>query len=375
MMEIFLSPNGAEIKVCWRSSLPGAALTKPYSVNANALRKRCEAVRAELTALNDYVRANPKFDERRDPAWSQYSTIMRRLRNEGGMLRAALIEAGQPEDIAEVFDRRVRALPKDTEVTVHCSDQDVTIPLGFICENTSFTLKERPSRGDFDGFWINRLKLSIRLSGTDCATSEAIDRSAFRAIYALNRAEKESVLAELIESDLESERQQFESLTTIDQRDHYDWEDVRSECMKMTNAHAVFFVFAHCDGLSLQLGDSDTVDWARFRNMLRRRADDRSGLVIFNCCTSGIGEQGSSLLSAVTQPGFCGMIGTEAEVHNTGALRCGIRLMWNLCVNGKNLGDAFTDMQNSEDLFPVNLFYTCYAARDFRLNSPITFPV
>jgi len=28
-------------------------------------------------------------------------------------------------------------------------------------------------------------------------------------------------------------------------------------------------------------------------------------------------------------------------------------------------------MQNAEDLFPLNLFYTCYAQRDFQLVRPI----
>lgn len=375
MVEIFLSPNGTEIKVSWRSSHFRSALSKPYSVNADSLQARCQAVRSELTALNNYVRGNPDFDVNRDTKWEKYSDIMWKLRDAGNLLRSALIDAGKPEDVAEAFDMRLRSLEKNTEVTVHCSDQGVTIPAGFICDDPLFMLAGRPSRKDFDGFWINRLKLSMRLSGTDCATSEAIDQSAFRAIYALNRNEMEPVLAELMASNREEELLQFASLTTINQRDHYQWEDVRSECLKITDAHAIFFVFAHCNGLSLQLGDKDTIAWSKFRNMLRKRAINRSGLVIFNCCTSAIGDEGGSLLSTVTQPGFCGMIGTEAEIYNTSALRCGIRLMWNLCYGAQSLGDAFTSMQDSADLFPLNLFYTCYAARDFRLSSPIIFPL
>jgi len=45
--------------------------------------------------------------------------------------------------------------------------------------------------------------------------------------------------------------------------------------------------------------------------------------------------------------------------------------MWELCANGRTLGEAFDRMQRAEDLFPLNLFYTCYAERDFRLNGPI----
>ena len=94
-------------------------------------------------------------------------------------------------------------------------------------------------------------------------------------------------------------------------------------------------------------------------------------LLVLNCCLSATGGEGRSLLSAIAQPGFCGLIGTEAEILNSYALRCGTRLMWELCANGLTLGEAFDRMQRAEDLFPLNLFYTCYAERDFRLKGPI----
>ena len=45
--------------------------------------------------------------------------------------------------------------------------------------------------------------------------------------------------------------------------------------------------------------------------------------------------------------------------------------MWELCFNGLPLGDALHLMQSDEKLFPLNLFYTCYAQRDFQLLRPI----
>jgi hypothetical protein len=48
--------------------------------------------------------------------------------------------------------------------------------------------------------------------------------------------------------------------------------------------------------------------------------------------------------------------------------------MWALCFEGLDLGAAFERMQRAEDLFPLNLFYTCYAGRHFRLERPLPMP-
>jgi len=45
--------------------------------------------------------------------------------------------------------------------------------------------------------------------------------------------------------------------------------------------------------------------------------------------------------------------------------------MWELCFNGRPLGEALDEMQSAEDLFPLNLLYTCYAQRDFQLLRPV----
>ena len=380
-MEVFLHSNSNEVKVYWHYSEPGSAYSKPYLVDASALRECCTGVRTALTSLNEYVRGNPNLTDDLDPQWKAYHRILSELRMHGALLRAALIGAGEPEDAATLFDQRLHALEADVPITFHCSDQGVTIPLGFVFDGHPSVTTAKPSKSDFDGFWINRFKLGIRLSGTDCRTSTPIDTEQFNALYALNKEETGKVMAEFAEA----ERKKFALLTSIALRDHYNWDQVGQACLKLQQSHAVFFVFAHSDGRTLRLADADNISWEKLRSILQRRIDapghntdaarkiDPVGLVILNCCASAAGATGKSLLSSVTQPGFCGLIGTESEIANVAAMRCGLHLMWNLCVKGMKLGDAFFDMQNLQDLFPLNLLYTFYAARDFQLRQPVQF--
>lgn len=371
-MQIFLDVNGTEVKINWQRS-PTSPVSQTYSVNARALSSCSSDVRLSLKELNAYTERNPAFAIERDPGWKNYSAILSALRKSGAALRAALIDAGSPENIALDFEKRLASLPEETLVTVHCSDQAVTIPFGFLFDGNAPLSIIQPSRADFDGFWINKYNINVRLNGPDVETSNALDKNNFRAIYAFNRAEKDDALAELVDAKLDEELQQFESLTTIDQRDHYDWINVGNACKKIEDNHVIFFVFAHHDNNSLDLGCAESKNWADLKKIFRTRSESSVRLVIFNCCASAVGGEGGTLLSSVVQQGYCGLIGTEAEINNVGAMRCGIRLMWHLCAKGRNLGDAFEEMQNSDDLFPSNLLYTCYAARDFRLNAPIQF--
>jgi hypothetical protein len=171
---------------------------------------------------------------------------------------------------------------------------------------------------------------------------------------------------------LGSDSGRLKRLTLLPVNDHYDWASARRACASICETNNIVFVLAHSDGDWLELADNEKIDCQGFARMLHTgRTESSAVLLVLNCCLSATGNEGRSLLSAVAQPGFCGLIGTEAEILNSFALRCGTRLMWDLCFNGLTLGKAFNEMQRPEDLFPLNLLYTCYADRSFRLQRPL----
>jgi hypothetical protein len=234
------------------------------------------------------------------------------------------------------------------------------------------TFGATPSRADFDGFWINRFDLTMLLSGSGCDRDTLhVDPASFRALYALHRGEIEKALEDITEK-YPTERRQFDTLTQIDVKHHYEWDEVMQACASIAAWNSVVFVFAHSDGDSLHLGES-TILAEPFTKMIQKdRKRNTAELLILNCCVSAVGaNERRSLLSSVAKRGFCGMIGTEAEIQNTDALRCGIRLMWELFARERTLGAAFNEMQREKALFPSNLLYTCFATRDFHLLGPI----
>jgi len=205
------------------------------------------------------------------------------------------------------------------------------------------------------------------IDGSGCDPEELIvDPASFRSLYALHRGELEAVY-----DYIGDDRKKLALLTNIEFRASYDWRSAERACNEMASWNSVIFVFAHSDGDHLEL-DGSRIASNQFRDMLHRcHRPERTMLLILNCCLSVAGEENCSLLKAVAERGFCGLIGTEAEILNTHAIRCGTRLMWGMCAEGLTLGTAFDRMQSDAELFPLNLLYTCYAERDFRLQKPL----
>jgi hypothetical protein len=367
-MEILLAPNGEEIKLQWRRG--GIAFSKPIKLKASVLRNRSAEVRAALSAMTEYIRRNPKLKEEFDPRWDNYRSVFQRIRNAGKALRAAILRQEQSPN-AQALEAALMAMPQGASLRIHCSDEEVTFPFGFVCDDSrpGDDLTMERSVKDFGRFWLSRFKISMVVEGSDYAESALnINPDTLRALYALHKTELEKS-AEDLGADLEKLKQ----LLKVRVGDHYDWDSVTSAWQQIDTPDSIVFVFSHSDGDHLTLDGESKIESLQFRDMLEKRTSSGATLLILNCCLSAAGAEGASLLSAVARPGFCGLVGTEAEILNTTALGCGTRLLWELCAMGVALGDAFDALQQDPRLFPLNLFYTCYADRSFKLSAPMSF--
>jgi len=363
-LELSLDPNGEEIKLRW--SKDDEPPSRPLRLSIDLLRKRSRAVRDALTALNGYVCANQKLDEEKDPGWRNYAGVIRTLRQKGQALRSALLNGEDPR--SQELLHVIESLAPGAELRVNCSDGEVTLPLGFVFEGEVGSPTGKPCRADFAGFWLDRFKITMLVEGSGAGHERRnIDPRSLKILYALHRTELENSLPYL-----GADVSKLQELTLLPVRQYYDWETAIRAYDGIRAADNIIFVFAHSDGDSLELAADSTIDCNTFSLMLHKDRDPRHPvLLILNCCLSVTGGDGGSLLSVAARKGFCGLIGAEAEILNTYALRCGARLMWELCFNGRPLGDALDQMQSAEDLFPLNLLYTCYAQRDFQLSRPV----
>ncbi len=366
-LELSLDPNGEHIKLRW--SKDDEPPSKPLRLDIDLLRKRSRAVREALSALNNYVCGNQSLEEEKDPGWRNYAVVIKTLRQKGQALFSALLS--EEDQRSQELLRVVGGLPQGSELRVNCSDDEVSLPLGFVFEGEVGSPIGKPSRADFAGFWLNRFKITMLVEGSGCGHERRnVNPQSLKALYALHRTEVENALP-FLGADTISK---LKALTLLPVQQYYNWDTAKRAYAEIRDVDNIVFVFAHSDGDSLELDDS-SIDCNTFSLMLHKDRDPSHPiLLILNCCLSVTGGDGGSLLSAAARKGFCGLVGTEAEILNTYALRCGTGLMWELCFNGRPLGEALDEMQRAAELFPLNLLYTCYAQRDFQLLRPIDQP-
>jgi hypothetical protein len=377
-VELYINPNGKDVVLWWQEK-PGGPASRTWHVPQASVTSRSQDVRRVLKQLNGYLRGNPRLLEERDPSWATYAPIVHELKERGRSLYRVLFQYPERPTPAHALEMAIRKLGRDDQLIVHCPDDAVTCPFGFVCDpslgdpdgEAEPPAVASPGRADFDGCWINRFNITMLLNGAGCEL--CIARETLRTVYALHADAVDLAITELTKASLENEIECFRTLSALEIGKQNEWGPVRKACAQLADFNGVVFVLAHTEDGDLYLADTNArIDCLDFADLLRQRLrDDRSKLLILNCCASAVGAEGNSLLGAVAEKGFCGLIGTEAEILNTGALRCGSRLLWEMYFNGKSLGAAFRAMQDAPDLFPLNLFYTCYAERGFQLDRPL----
>jgi hypothetical protein len=365
-MELKILPNDDHVKLLWRE--PPGQWAHPIRLNAKRLSNRARSVRETLCGLTQYVKSNRSLLEECDPDWRAYKQFLTRLRQDGQSLCRALFPFDDPA--AKSLLRTLDELPKGTELKVYCSDSEVTLPLGFVyrCDQPIRDVEDvAVSRDDFADFWMSRFDITMSVSrGREKSDDRPISIDTFRSLYAMHEDELTDAYGFIGDY-----ARKLQLLTQIEFKDRYDWESADRVCDELGDWNSVVFVVAHSDGDHLDLGKSK-IDSDLFGEMLsRNRHAGRSKLVVLNCCNALCGEDNCSLLQAVAEHGSCGVVGTEAEILNVHAIKCGTHLMWNLCAKAMTLGNAFKDMQAEPRLFPLNLLYTCYADRHFSLDRPL----
>ena len=362
-IELNLSPNDNIVNASWRVNDRPAGKTL---INAADLTQCGDQIRRTLGDLNEYVRDNPPLSSEFDKDFDRYNRILKALRTHGADLHRLLLDMPCPlEQFICVMERR---LP----LTVFVEDQNVTIPIGFAFDGREREPTTKPSISDFDGFWLSKFMITIWVTSlTSSLDPIVVPVSNFRALFAVDPSEYQDAVEALGERSSE-----LPSVFGIDVGIRETWEDASDAWREMMKFDSVLFFLAHSDGNNIRLAGEEKASFS-IKNTFSKNNTQTTTLVVVNACMSLAGNRkgGSSILSIAAREGFAGLVGTEAEILNTHALLCGSYLMHGLCFENLMLGEVFERMRAHPKLFPLNLFYSCYGDRSFRLDTPLPLPI
>ena len=211
----------------------GRAASKPLRLKSEQLRVRSADVRGALNALNSYVGTNQKFEEEKTldgDATPMSSDVLRTLREKGEALHNALLIEDDPR--SQEFMRAIEELPQGAELRVVCSDDEVSLPLGFVLEGEVDAPVGKPSRSDFAGFWLDRLKITMLVEGGGAGPERrSVDPLSLKTLYALHRTEVENAFPYL-----GSDAVKLKQLTLLPVKDYYNWNSAKRAYANISNA-------------------------------------------------------------------------------------------------------------------------------------------
>jgi hypothetical protein len=280
-------------------------------------------------------------------------------------------EAGSPADPAHIISLHVIIY-----------DETALFPWGFIYSGNPETPPKPLARSiaDLSDFWLAKFRLITRVPGGRRPPNPRKPTS--RTVYALHeemfsRARRYLEQNQKIACDLEE-------LLSNEPAPATSWPECEKAWKRIKEEHdSVLYLFGHSDGQRILLrdgiGDGDPdfeLPVSGFERSFHKDRETRSAsIVVLNGCRtaapntlSGGVPFSANFLRLTRLPGFHGFIATEAEVPSVFASRYGLAFLRRLCRGGQSVGETFDALRQDGELFPLNLLYTCFADRDFRLS-------
>lgn len=349
-----------------------------YHAPLGLIRQTSEAIRELLGVITDeYIRNTLNHRER-------LVDVAKLGKELATHLFTSLEDSAIPETVKSVMVGAVNPSSADrkAKLRITVADSALQIPWGFVFLGELPSFKARLtadlSLASLFGLWAASFEITARYSVGSVGRLPAMPRTepAFCPLFILHEDLFSKAAAH---SGHIEELNWFKTL-----RDHgrvvVDWESCEEQWSAIAQNDSLVYIYGHSDGKAIYLQDNPN-DQSKY--VLRsgafgsvfERSDKRPvSICILNGCrtlapsdTTDVGRFDQSFLLGTHRNGFCGFIGTEAEVANDVAMKYGLSLLRRVCIDGESVGEAFDALQTDQTLFPMNLYYSCYANREFRV--------
>jgi hypothetical protein len=364
MTDIILDIRGNNdlLKVEWRAP---AASVAAYQINTDRLVTRAATVRMRL---QDLIAAAMTCSTAHRAL--NVGLEMKALAVAGRELRDAIFfaEPGSNDFDDEVADEWFRSLD---EAVLHVTiDRKIYIPWGLVYEGDPEVLSDDAadtSIEKFGAFWCHKYQVSTLYNrirhtvvqkprmATEARIMKLVNQSAWaKAHLGLSHLEQQFIANMFRATDISSSAAFKKAWRT------------EKGCLDTD----LLYFFGHASGTALAFGKGDVLTMQDFPVILRRSppAAHPACLVFLNGCHTAIGSSNEGgFLEATAHPGFCGFVGTEAEVPDIFALRLANAFIGELLYIGSTAINAMKKVRR--DYWPLSLAYSLSCHPDFRFIS------
>lgn len=302
-------------------------------------------------------------------AFDRYKEILANLALEGSNLFYLLFEgAAEGRDYAvDTVKPWLLAIEAPSQLTIF-SDASLQVPWNLVFEGNDDALPGNSARmEDYAGFWALKYKLAVLYSGmAPKSLRTPRERESFRALTVLNR----DLFAAACHALPESELAVLERYLIYPEGSAESRTECRGKWALLENNDCLLYFFAHASGEEIELSACDSLTIVELKRRFfeprrRNRAKIPESLIILNGCKTAIGKLDNSFLTATSDAGCCGFIGSEADLPTRFALRFGMALFERILYQGLSAMEALDQLRRQH--WPLGMLYSCYSHPDFRV--------
>ncbi len=271
----------------------------------------------------------------------------------------------------------VRGLAGTHRINVVVEDR-THVPWGLVYDGDPSKLTGAPEDVDislFGDFWCLKYLVSAlynRMSLKGLGGSKSVD------LYHLLSAIHQEVFAAAEQSLEEPERKVLDWLraqfTGTRAFKIFSKRDLLSQWSESRNDVDMLFFYCHADGTSIAFSNTDKLTMDDITLKLRREAAGEPlspCLVFLNGCSTASGDPTGGFLEATGGEGFCGFIGTEAEVPDLFALRFGLAFLYHFLLEDAPVYLIMDRLRREH--WPLSLVYSTYCYPMLRVTKPADF--
>lgn len=341
-----------KLKVTWHHDQGGTY--QPYFVDKAQLSHHGQAVRDKLAPLITAARAENKL----------FGPTLKSLALAGRDLYESLfLDAANTRHVAQEIRDDLESRESPCRILVQV-DARIHVPWGLLYCGQRDTIPDSGHIDDLGGFACLKHSLSTVHSrlpvlpkprrGIPFQLLQVFNRSSFESARGMLRPDEQAFSDELMRRFSEP----IFTRTAFEQR----W---RAAALKF----GLIYFYCHANGTRLALDVEDTLDIFTLRLLASESPDagERVCLLFTNGCATAVGSPDGGFLEASSQPGFCGFIGTEANIPDLFALRFGTAFLHLFLSSGLPIWKVMAILWRQH--WPLSLLYGIYGNPLLRVES------
>ncbi|HMF57415.1 MAG TPA: hypothetical protein VK619_13815 [Pyrinomonadaceae bacterium] len=340
----------------------------PYSIEWGALKRRSEDVRQSLKRfVNKCMTDGP----------NRTGKELKQLAVEGKRLYELLFKRQRGPEEPKKVKEWLEGLEPGYRIIVTV-DEQTYVPWGLVYDADPDKLSGEEEDVDinhYQNFWCFKYCLSTmyyKIGAKNVKSPKSID-----SFKILSVTHDETIT-------------QVKACLTDEEKRLFDWwykkdvapplkssAELSAKWKKLADEIDLLYFYCHASGTDLALSDGDTIHRDIIKYDLTRQAslsNKYDCLVFLNGCATAIGDPEGGFLEATSGDGFCGFIGTEAEVPDIFALRFGLAFLYNFFHEGMPVYSIMDKLRR--DHWPLSIIYStnCYPMLQAGKMQPSTLP-